>query len=35
MLELAPDTSDRQAAQKFYTGVAWALVNSNEFIFNH
>ena len=35
MLRLAPGTTDRRIAQKFYSGVAWALVNSNEFIFNH
>ena len=35
MLELAPQSPDQRAQQKFYSSVAWALVNSNEFLFNH
>ena len=35
MLELAPKSSDDRIQQKFYSSVAWALVNSNEFLFNH
>ena len=35
MLQLAPDANDQKAARSFYSSIAWALVNSNEFIFNH
>lgn len=35
MLQLSPATADHQAARQFYSAVAWALVNSNEFLFNH
>lgn len=35
IVRLVPDESDQAAMQKFYSGVAWALVNSNEFISNH
>jgi hypothetical protein len=35
VLDLTPAVDDRAAAQKFYSSVAWALVNSNEFLFNH
>ena len=35
MLKLWPGNDDQRTAQKFYSSVAWALVNSNEFIFNH
>ncbi|MBL6705111.1 MAG: DUF1549 domain-containing protein [Planctomycetaceae bacterium] len=33
--KLSPDVSDQKAARNFYSSIAWALVNSNEFIFNH
>ena len=35
MLDLSPDSPDERARQKFFSSVAWALVNSNEFLFNH
>ena len=35
ILPLAPQSSDRKVQQKFYSSVAWALANSNEFLFNH
>lgn len=35
MLDLAPKIPDQRTQQKFYSSVAWSLVNSNEFLFNH
>lgn len=35
MLDLDPKSTDERIQQKFYSSVAWALVNSNEFLFNH
>lgn len=35
MLALEPESPDQRTQQKFYSSVAWALVNSNEFLFNH
>ncbi len=35
MLALDPKSPDQKTQQKFYSSVAWALVNSNEFLFNH
>ena len=35
ILEMASDLNDRKSTQRFYSNIAWALVNSNEFIFNH
>lgn len=35
MLDLNPKSPDQRIQQKFYSSVAWALVNSNEFLFNH
>jgi len=35
MLDLNPKSPDKRIQQKFYSSVAWALVNSNEFLFNH
>ncbi len=35
MLDLSPKSPDQRIQQKFYSSVAWALVNSNEFLFNH
>jgi hypothetical protein len=32
---LDPQSTDRKVQQKFYSSIAWALVNSNEFLFNH
>ena len=30
-----PDSKDQREITKFYSSVAWALVNSNEFLMNH
>ena len=35
MLKLVPESSNSADKAKFYSSVAWALVNSNEFLFNH
>jgi len=35
MLDPDPKSPDQRTQQKFYSSVAWALVNSNEFLFNH
>lgn len=35
MLEIDPKSPDDRTQQKFYSSVAWALVNSNEFLFSH
>lgn len=35
MLKAAPGGSDQKSRAQFFSSVAWALVNSNEFIFNH
>ena len=35
MLDFDPKSPDERTQQKFYSSVAWALVNSNEFLFNH
>lgn len=35
ILKLKTDSADPRVQQKFFSSVAWALVNSNEFLFNH
>ena len=35
MLDLDPGSPAQKSQQKFYFSVAWALVNWNEFLFNH
>ena len=35
ILSLDPQSQDQTVQRKFYSSVAWALVNSNEFLFNH
>lgn len=35
VLKLAPKTADQKTRQKYFNNVAWALLNSSEFMFNH
>ena len=35
MLSYAPQATDQRSKQKYFSAVVWALVNSNEFVFNH
>ncbi|MDA1165899.1 MAG: hypothetical protein O3B13_22605 [Planctomycetota bacterium] len=34
MLDFDPKSPNQRTQRKFYSGVAWPLVNSNEFVFN-
>ena len=35
MLVMYPKTNDQKAKTQYFNNVAWALVNSSEFLFNH